>query len=93
MPLIEQLAEELAGLVTLAAVDAEAHPSLAQELGVQRSPTLRRFCAGPQCDSAAAERWPKGDEFCASEPSLRRLSAWALAPVRAGGRRRGEEGR
>ena len=43
VPLIEELAEELAGFVNVAAVNAEEQHELAGDLGVMLSPTIMRF--------------------------------------------------
>jgi thioredoxin 1 len=45
-PVIEQVAEELAGRVKVAKVDVDSNPGLASRFGVQSIPTLLYFAGG-----------------------------------------------
>ncbi|KAG4953213.1 hypothetical protein JHK82_038838 [Glycine max] len=45
-PIWEKAATVLKGVVTVAAIDADAHPSLAQEYGIRGFPTIKVFAPG-----------------------------------------------
>ena len=45
-PILEQIAVEKAGLLTIAKVDTDAHPDIAQEFSVMSIPTLLLFVDG-----------------------------------------------
>ncbi|CAH9072766.1 unnamed protein product [Cuscuta epithymum] len=47
-PTYEKVASVLKGVVTVAALDADAHKSLAQEYGIKGFPTIKVFVAGKQ---------------------------------------------
>lgn len=94
VPLIEQLAEELRGFVRVAAVDAEAQPDLAAELGVTLSPTILRLRPGAHSPAGGAPGPPtppraRSASLRASAtefrlvPTLRSLAEFALEGLAA----------
>jgi len=50
MPILEKLAIEFAGGFTLAKLDTEAHPHIAQQLGIRSLPTVKLFNQGQLAD-------------------------------------------
>lgn len=49
-PIIDALAEEFAGRVTIAKIDIDPHPELAKQYQIMGVPTLLYFKAGQLCD-------------------------------------------
>ena len=59
-PVLDQLATEMAGTVTIAKVDVDTNQALAQQLGVNSIPALFLFKNGVVVDKMVGAR-PKGD--------------------------------
>ncbi len=59
-PVLDQLAEEMKGSATIAKVDVDTNPALAQQLGVTSIPALFLFKKGVVVDKMVGAR-PKGE--------------------------------
>lgn len=60
MPILEKLAVEYNGAFTLAKLDTEAHPGIAQQLGIKSLPTVKLFHNRQQVDEFMGAL-PEGD--------------------------------
>ena len=68
-PLLEQIAAERAGRLTVAKLDVEANPRMAQRFAVQGTPTLILFAGGRSVERIVGAR-PKAAILHQVEPYL-----------------------
>jgi thioredoxin 1 len=68
-PVLEQIAEEQGGALTVAKIDIDANPRTARDLGVMAAPTLHLYKGGELVAQAVGAR-PKAHLMAWLEPHL-----------------------